>query len=99
MKFLNTCFVFIALAFSFSAFSTEKLTYDACELRTMRNYSTGDFYYYIVGITHKRDGYNIYEFLYQTPNRDGFFAMLKDRSDAKNTYELLILDEVCPIQE
>ncbi len=43
--------------------------------------------------------YNIYEFLYQTPNRDGFFSMLKDRSAAKNTYEMLILDEVCPIEE
>ena len=45
------------------------------------------------------DGYNIYEFLYQTPVRDGWFAMVKDRSDAKNAYEMLILDQVCPIEE
>ena len=99
MKFLNTCFVLVAMTLSFNLFAVEKVAFDACELRAMRSSATGNFYYYIVGITHKRDGYNIYEFLYQTPNRDGFFAMLKDRSDAKNTYELLILDEVCPIKE
>lgn len=99
MKLVKALILALVSVFNVCVFANQENTFDSCELRTIKSRSTGNFYYYIVGITNKADGYNIYEFLFQTPNRSSNKEMKADKSQAANKLQMLIINEVCPKQE